>query len=510
MLKKLRNQILAFNLTAMSTLLVVGLCLVYVLAGSNAQAEDRARIRLQQRSEMMSQQLVLYRVEDINANPIIVYFNITSTRYGPSIPPITGRLEITSYEGDSNMRSGSIQPDYEALDDNAPAFFTYSNHALSIILFQVGDWTSDAKVYYDPIGFSIYVPDFESSEFQLFMQSRPKVFPEDVYQAAINQFQQNGKLLGNFNMNSRAWHYAIILEMPPFSDLTEYENMPAKQLLEAAVGFEVFIIEVTDTHQMLNSLRNTLILVGVCAFGLLFLISLFVANRLIRPVEASWTRQQQFISDASHELKTPLSIISANYEVLQKNRTETIESQLKWLESIGIQSGRMQKLVIALLNLTVGNEISPAIDTVNLSELTEAVCTSFEAIVFEKNVQLTTAIEPSLVITADAVSLRSALDAVFDNAVQYTPSGQRITLLLSRQSNQAVLALQNTGVGIDEQDLKHIFDRFFRVDQSRSKETGGFGLGLSIAQNAIERSGGTIDASSDENSVTITIRFKLV
>jgi signal transduction histidine kinase len=279
---------------------------------------------------------------------------------------------------------------------------------------------------------------------------------------------------------------------------------------ESSEFFGIALVDITDTQKTLSNLRLILILCGAGMFCVFFIGSLFLANRLVRPVEASWQRQRQFMSDASHELKTPLSIISANHEILQKNRDQTIESQIKWLDSNEAETGRMSKLVTALLDLSSGDESLAVLASVDMSRLTEEVCAGFEAVAFEKNVKLTTTVEPGLMIIAEEEGLRTALAALFDNAVKYTPDGSEISASLAQKRDQVVFALQNTGVSIPKEDLAHLCDRFYRVDQARSHDTGGFGLGLSVAQNAIRRSGGTLDITSDESSVTATVRFSLI
>jgi len=236
--------------------------------------------------------------------------------------------------------------------------------------------------------------------------------------------------------------------------------------------------------------------------------SRLMANRAVGPAEASWMRQKQFMSDASHELKTPLAVIRANKEVLQKNQTQTVLSQAKWLDSIGVETDRLSKLVDTLLILSKGDETPAELEVLDISQLVEEVSTEFEALFFEKGLELRTDITPELQALAEAGSLKTAFTALYENALQYSPEGQEVLVALAREPKQIVFTLRNTGVSLSKGALAKLFDRFYQADQARSTKTGGFGLGLSIAQSAVLRSGGKIEASSDEDSVTITVQLK--
>jgi len=340
--------------------------------------------------------------------------------------------------------------------------------------------------------------------------------PRDVYLKGLEEYWD--KLKNNsdnpyersFKIGDQYWLYKAIGSnsaatgeiYPSYSSLSENEQ----QLLS---DYALLVWDATDAFKRLEKLRSTFVLYGTIAFFAFLLVSLLIAQLVVRPVEKSWNRQRQFMSDASHELKTPLSVIGFYQELLRKDSSQTIEKQKEKLDAIESETARMDKLVTELLDLSKGDESPVEAGTVDLSQLVREVCSSFETLAFEKGVALNSEIAPNLSVMAEADSLKTAFTALLDNAVKYTPKDNQIQAKLVQERNHAVFILRNDGIGIAKDDLAKLFDRFYRVDDARTRETGGFGLGLSIAQNAVRRSKGTIQAASDDNLVTITVRFRV-
>lgn len=256
-----------------------------------------------------------------------------------------------------------------------------------------------------------------------------------------------------------------------------------------------------------QSLALALTAVGLGALALLFLLNLVFSRWALRPVQQAWAQQQQFIADASHELKTPLTVILANNAILRQRGGDTIASQRQWIESTQVEAERMQGLVTDMLDLArpapEGAQASegPA-GIVDLSRLVEGEALTFEAVAFERELMWECAIDKGITVRGNATRLQRAVAVLLDNACKYTNAGGTVTVTLRAHASEAVLSVRNSGEPIDEADLPHLFDRFYRADAARTHNaadaennggepganTGGYGLGLAIA-GAVKRIG---------------------
>ena len=248
---------------------------------------------------------------------------------------------------------------------------------------------------------------------------------------------------------------------------------------------------------------------GMISLLLFFYISKHLADISMAPVERAWKQQKQFIADASHDLKTPLTVILANNEILSSHSDLPISSQMKWVESTDEEAKRMSQLVNQLLELAKSEDVKQELsfsDT-NISELCDGAILQFEVVAFEKNVSIESNIAPSIIAKTHKETLSRVLEILFDNAIKYSPPNERITVNLYQTSQQIHFSIQNFGEVISEDDLPHIFERFYRTDKAR--EVGGHGLGLSIAQKLCEMISCKISVESDELLGTIfTVSMK--
>lgn len=272
-------------------------------------------------------------------------------------------------------------------------------------------------------------------------------------------------------------------------------------------GSRIAFADRTNEIDSLTSLLETSALVGL--FGLLafFGISLFLARWALRPIENSWNQQRQFVADASHELKTPLTVILANMGIVLSHRDETVHSQIKWLEYTQAEASHMKELVGSLLFLAQSDD---ARQTLILSELnfSDTVWSSvlpFESVAFEQGKTLTTEIEEGIQLSGDEDRLRRLTAILLDNAVKYSGEGGAVALRLQRAQDKALLTVHNTGEPIPAEQIPHIFERFYRVDGSRTRAQGGYGLGLSIAQSIVQAHHGKISAQSDNQGTCFTV-----
>ena len=253
------------------------------------------------------------------------------------------------------------------------------------------------------------------------------------------------------------------------------------------------------------------LLIMAAALAVFFLISLFLSRWALRPVERSWKQQQQFVADASHELKTPLTVLLADADILLAHPDDTIASQRKWVEYMQDEAGRMRELVEDMLFLARSDSASDREQirqTVALSDLCSNCLLSFEPVAFERGARLTDAVEPDVTVLGDESQLRRLIAILLDNACKYCGEQGTVTLTLRREGSRAVLSVRNTGDPIPPEALPHLFERFYRADSARARDTGGYGLGLAIAAAIAESHKGKISAAStaaEGTTFTVTL-----
>ena len=309
------------------------------------------------------------------------------------------------------------------------------------------------------------------------------------------------------------------------SDSIEEEGLPAllaaivaqKQdfgvLKEARVfyyrtGSAPYKIAIASTSYLLNSIVNLgLVLLAVWAggMGLFFLISLRLSAIAARPMEEAMEREKQFVADASHDLKTPLSVILANNAIMLENPEATAGELHRWLESTQSAAKRMQKLIGQMLTLAdVERADAPlTLEDVDLASLAMRAELEVESLAYEKKVTLETELPDTCMVRGNADCLLRIVSSLMENALKYEPTGGTVILRLTREKKEARLSVQNLGSRILSEDLPHVFDRFYRSDRSRENASGSFGLGLAITKEMVERLGGRISVSSDEKTGTV-------
>lgn len=261
-------------------------------------------------------------------------------------------------------------------------------------------------------------------------------------------------------------------------------------------------IAFTDMTQEISTTRNllrNLLLIGGGALVGFFFISLLLARWATRPAERAWKQQRQFVADASHELKTPLTVVLSNVDMLQEYSVQPQDDrQQRWLGNIRASSEQMKDLVEEMLTLArsdAGGQQALVRQQVNFSDLVDDALLRFEPAVFEAGKRLEDAVTEDLYVTGDGGKLKRLVDILLDNARKYTPEGGHIWVTLAADGrNRIQLIVRNEGTPIPPQDLEHIFERFYRADQARTSE--GFGLGLAIAKEIAREHKGKLWAES--------------
>lgn len=251
-------------------------------------------------------------------------------------------------------------------------------------------------------------------------------------------------------------------------------------------------------------LAAILAIVGIVVLLAFLAIAILFSRWALRPVQEAWDRQQRFIADASHELKTPLTVILANTSILESHPGSTVAEQQQWIASTQTEARRMQSLVEGLLQLArFDQSIEAPRQDVDLSDLVEREALAFEPVAFERQMTVAAGIQPGISLNANREGLERLCAILLDNACKHGEPGTAITVALAREGSWARLAVANQGEPIPEEDLPFIFDRFYQADRSRSERgPEGFGLGLSIAREVVQSLDGTLTAANQSGGIT--------
>jgi signal transduction histidine kinase len=288
-----------------------------------------------------------------------------------------------------------------------------------------------------------------------------------------------------------------------------YSVRVTAQSLGPLPGFRVAVIQVTRStepeHAALSKLLAGLLIGGAGGLVLAGVGGWWLAGKSLRPVRVAFNRQHAFVSDASHELRTPLAVIRANAEFLQQEQPENVEAR-----DIVSETDRLSALVDALLAVARDDDRGARAlhMQVDLAEVVEATVASFQTVTTDHELELTHASPDELMVMGDRDQLRQVLVILLDNAVRYTPAGGRIHVQARADGKEAVLTVHDTGIGIPEEALPRVFERFYRADDARNRQSGGVGLGLAIARELVTRHSGRISVTSTEGAgSTFTVRL---
>lgn len=265
------------------------------------------------------------------------------------------------------------------------------------------------------------------------------------------------------------------------------------------------LVVVIDFNSDINTAMNFFLISCLVGFGSLVVVTVLVAlfsRRAIKPMVENMERQKRFITDAGHEIKTPLAIISANTEVI-----EMLDGENEWTQSIRHQTKRLSELVQMLLKLAkmegeVQREMT--VTEFNISDAVIDAAEPFITLAKSKNKDLTLDVAEGLSFTGDESQIRELTSILTENAVKYAEENTEIKLTLARHGKETVLSVFNKGEPIAEESLPKLFDRFYREDSSRTRDTGGSGIGLSIAKAIVDSHKGRISAKNTNGGILFT------
>lgn len=274
--------------------------------------------------------------------------------------------------------------------------------------------------------------------------------------------------------------------------------------METKEGNLIMVNNTSTKSYLLKELFKS-ILVFITLETIQVIISLNITKRIVKPVNEAFIRQKQFIYDASHELKTPIAIISASAEMLEKNPKEK-----KWLDNIKTENNRMNKLVISLLDLSKSENIkeNEVYTNVNLSKVIKNKALTFESLIYENSLELDIDVANDIMFNCNEDRIKELLSILMDNAIKHSLPNSQITVKLSKEKNNIYLSVKNKGKEIPVSEREKIFERFYRLDKSRNRDGNRYGIGLSIAKNIVINHNGTIRVNCKDGYTTFEVNFK--
>lgn len=282
-------------------------------------------------------------------------------------------------------------------------------------------------------------------------------------------------------------------------------DTPALRFLkvDSGPGMKYAFCDISGEIQAISRLNMTSLLIFILGIFVFFCASALLARWAVRPVEQAWEQQRQFVADASHELKTPLTVILTNAELLSDPAYDE-ERRQDFSANILTMSRQMRLLVEELLDQARVDSSKIQHQPLDLSKLVEEALLPFEPVYFEAGRNLVSQIEPGISLNGSGKHLCQVVEILLDNGCKYSDPGSTTLLRLSRHGRNALLSVTTPGTPLTEQQCTDIFKRFYRVDAARTR-TGSYGLGLSIAQGIVAQHGGKIWAQSQEGSNTFFV-----
>ena len=250
--------------------------------------------------------------------------------------------------------------------------------------------------------------------------------------------------------------------------------------------------------------RYTLIFGGV-ALLLFFFLSVFLARKIVNPLEESYRKQKQFISDAGHELKTPVSVVSANAELLSRELGDN-----KWLANIQYENERMGILVGQLLDLARTESMTPQMEHIDFSRLVAGEVLPFESVAFEKELVLNSSIAGNISVKGNSTQLKQIVSILLDNAIRYSKHKGEVYLSLTKEHGFAKLSVINRGDEISVEQCEKIFERFYRIDDVRNSKDKHYGLGLAIAKAIVSSHKGNIEVCCYDGFVEFKVKIPVL
>ena len=310
------------------------------------------------------------------------------------------------------------------------------------------------------------------------------------YSVAISD---NGQTLAT-DIGDRGVYDAAVLESYAADILKGGETKGTKGSLLYLVAKKnsytlvAFMDNTVVQESMTTLFRNTLVF-GSVALAALFFLSMYLAKRIVDPLEKSYLKQKQFISDAGHELKTPVSVVNANADILQREIGGN-----QWLANIQYENERMGKLIRQLLDIARTEDVKPQMEQLDFSRLVAGGVLPFEGVAFDNGLLLNAQIAEGITVWGNGTQLSQLVSILVDNAIRHGQGGKEVLVRLTHHRNTAVLSVINAGPPIPQEKIEQLFERFYRADEARNGKDNHYGLGLAIAKAIADAHNGRIEA----------------
>ena len=262
--------------------------------------------------------------------------------------------------------------------------------------------------------------------------------------------------------------------------------------------------DITVFNDVIKIFIKIVVTFGCVTLLILCVVSFFIARSIVKPLEDSYKKQKQFVSDAGHELKTPLSAINVNADMLAREIGDN-----KWLSNIQYENGRMNELVQQLLILARTEKVSMPKEKLDFCRLTAGEVLPLESVAYEKNITIKTEMEESVFVYGNSAQLKQLVSILLDNAVQYS-TGNEVSLAISKERRSVRLTVINEGKAMESDHKRNIFERFYRVDDSHDNSDGHYGLGLAIAKAIVTAHDGKIGVDCFDGKVCFTVTLPSV
>ncbi len=261
-------------------------------------------------------------------------------------------------------------------------------------------------------------------------------------------------------------------------------------------------------ENMADKLLKVLLLAMLIGASLSFISGYFIAGRSIVPIQENLNRQKDFVADASHELRTPVTIMKTNLDAVKCFPDESIKSQMEWIDNAYKETEYMQQLIDKMLIIAKADIGSPDehYETVDIRKICRSMRSRFKDLAAEKGIKISVydkAKNEKMLVSGDEAQLKLLFSNIIDNSIHYSPNNKSVKIILSTLQASVKVDIQDNGIGISKEDLKNIFDRFYRADKARSRREGGSGLGLPIAMQIAKEHHGNITATSQPGEGTI-------
>ena len=443
MFKKLRRKILLLNMVLISVVMLLAFAVVYITTWQRTRSENLSRLD----NQVFSAVSYVIEANGNSVESIDIFFDVESS--------------FSINEGSPGMMS-------------VRSVMVPSDYALSFMV-EVDDDGGITSI---------------NSIIDM---------PHESYKEAAQMALVLGKNNGTITLENKNWMYSV----GHLTVSAALGQVPGS----IRSGRQIVFLDVTESRLTLRNLLITLSAVGIAVLVVFYFISMYFSKRAVSPVIEAWEKQKRFIANASHELKTPLTIISANCDALLENRQETVDSQRKWIDYIQAGADRMTHLTMQLLTLAKMDESShiASPENVDMSGLVIECIRSMEAMAIKRGLTITHDTLPDVVLRSDGDNITTVIMVLLENAIKYADS--RVDVVLKKEKRRVLFAVSNDGEGICEGDLPKVFDRFYRGDKSREGNES-YGLGLSIAKTIVESLGGKIEvesAAGEHTSFVVTL-----